>query len=445
MKRGKVLTQGALAGVRVLDFTWVRAGPQSTRIMSMFGAEVIRIEWPASPDIIRVGSPRQTQPGVEPGLNTNADFNNFNCNKLSLILNVRDPAGLDMVKELISISDIVIENFSSRIMEDWGLSYEAMRAVNPSIVYVSMAGFGHAGPYRDYDTWGPAVQAITGLTLLSGLPDKPPAGWGHSYMDHTGGYYGAMAALTALHHRTRTGQGQYIDLAQVDAGCTMTGAAFLDYTVNGRSTRRPGVPAGNRTHTPGTPLNNTYRGPHAAPHNGYRCAPGGYNDWCTIACFTEEEWQGLKEAMGNPSWADDGQFATLMGRLEHQDGLDQHIEAWTKTLGKYQLMELLQSHGVPTGPVQGMGDRIERDPQLRHRGLFEARSTHPILGDRIFEGMPMKMKHRPWELWRYGPTMGEDNGFVTQEILGRSQEEIEAMEEQHLFWPRMMQRQGVKA
>ena len=139
------------------------------------------------------------------------------------------------------------------------------------------------------------------------------------------------------------------------------------------------------------------------------------------------------------------QFTALAVAEYMKGGLDQHIEAWTKTLGKYQLMELLQSHGVPTGPVQGMGDRIERDPQLRHRGLFEARSTHPILGDRIFEGMPMKMKHRPWELWRYGPTMGEDNGFVTQEILGRSQEEIEAMEEQHLFWPRMMQRQGVKA
>ena len=199
MELGAVMSKGALAGVRVVDFTWVRAGPQSTRIFSMFGAEVIRIEWPQNPDVIRLGSPRQTPAGLEPGLNTNGDFNNFSCNKLSVTLNVRSPSGLDLIKRLIGISDVVIENFSSRIMESWGLGYEQLRQANPAIIYVSMAGFGHGGRNRDYDTWGPAVQALSGLTFMSGLPGKPSAGWGHSYMDHTGGYYGAMATLGALH------------------------------------------------------------------------------------------------------------------------------------------------------------------------------------------------------------------------------------------------------
>ncbi len=446
MERGTVLTNGALAGLRVVDFTWVRAGPQTTRILAMFGAEVFKIEWPEHPDMIRLGSALSTPAGITPSLNTNADFNNFNCDKLSATLNVRHPDGLAIIRRLIAVSDVVVENFSSRVFEERGLSYEQLRRVNPAIIYVSMAGFGHSGPYRDYDTWGPAVQALSGLTFLSGLPDRAPAGWGYSYMDHTAGYYGAMAILAALHHRNRTGEGQHVDLAQVEVGCTLTGAAILDYTVNGRATRRPGVPPGNRTHWPGTPLTNTYRGPHAAPHNSYRCAgrpdaPGpGRNDWCVIACFTDEEWRALVQVMGRPAWASDPKFATLLGRLEHQDEMDPQIEAWTKTLNKYEVMERLQAAGVPAAPVQSMSDRVERDPQLRHRGAFAARAAHPILGERIYEGMPMRMENAPWEVWRHGPLLGQDNDYVLKEVLGLSESEVAAGDAAGLFWPRNMVR-----
>lgn len=442
MLGGRVMQEGALAGVRVVDFTWVRAGPQATRILAMFGAEVIRIEWPESPDIIRLGPARGTPRGIKPGLDTNSDFNNFNCDKLSVTLNVRHPRGLRMVRELIGISDVVIENFSSRVFEEWGLGYEALRRASPAIIYVSMAGFGHSGPYRDYDTWGPAVQALSGLTFLSGLPDRPPAGWGHSYMDHTAGYYAAMAALTALHYRARTGQGQYIDLSQVEVGSALTGAAILDGTVNGRPTRRPGLPPGNRTHWPGAPLSSTYRGPHAAPHNSYRCSGGGRNDWCAIACFTQEEWLALVRALGSPAWASEPAFATLPGRLEHQEELDRQIEAWTIQRNKYEVMERLQAAGVPAAPVQSMGDRIERDPQLQHRGTFAARAVHPVLGQRIFEGMPMQLSQAPWEVWRAGPLMGQDNPYVVEQVLGMSPKEQAAHDGDGLFWPRTMARGG---
>src|SRR5919199_509076 len=196
-----------------------------------------------------------------------ADFNSFSCNKLSITLDVRHPEGLKLIKRLIRVSDVIIENFSARVMARLGLGFEEQRTENPAIVYVSMAGFGQSGRHQDYVTYGPSVQALSGLTFLSGEPDKPPAGWGYSYMDHTAGYYAALAALMALHHRERTGEGQHVDLSQVEVGCTLTGAALLDYTVNGRPSRRPGVPSGNRTNWPGTPLTNTYRGPQAAPHN----------------------------------------------------------------------------------------------------------------------------------------------------------------------------------
>ena len=445
MDLAEVMRHGAMAGVRVLDFTWVRAGPQSTRILSMFGAEVIRIEWPEHPDVIRLGSPRQTPRGMSPGLNTNADFNNFNCNKLSVTLNVKEEAGLDYVKQLVAISDIVIENYSSRVLETWGLGYEDLRVINPTIVYVSMAGFGHSGRHRDYDTWGPAVQALSGLTFLSGFPDRAPAGWGHSYMDHTGGYYGAMAALAALHYRNRIGRGQYVDLSQVEVGCTMTGPSFLDYTANGRTARREGMPPGNRTHWPETPLTSTYRGPHAAPHNAYRCAGGGMNDWVTIACFTDEEWRGLVRAMGDPPWADSPEYASLISRLEHQEALDASIGKWAMELSKYEAVKRLQAEGVPSAPVQGMSDRLERDPQLQHRGLFAQRSNHPIVGDQPYEGMPMRLRNSPWALWRHGPLMGQDNETVVKELLGVRQETIEALNEEGVFWPRKMIRDEARA
>ena len=319
---------------------------------------MIRVEWPDSADTIRHAAPAR---GVAPSLNSGVDFNNFACNKLSATLNVRSSKGMDLVKELISVSDVVIENFSSRILEKWGLGYEQLKEVNPTVVYVSMAGFGHRGRHRDYDTWGPAVQAVSGLTFMSGAPGKPPAGWGYSYMDHTGGYYGAMAVLAALHYRHESGRGQYVDLAQVDVGCTLTGAAFLDYSVNGRKSDREGMPPGNRTYWPGASLANTYRGPHAAPHNSYKCKGSDPHAWCVIVCYTDEEWRALVKAMGDPEWAHDAKYDTLLGRLEHQEAMDLKIEGWTKEA------EQVRGDGEAPGRGRRLGARAEHGGPCRER------------------------------------------------------------------------------
>ena len=422
-----------LAGTRIIDFTWVRAGPWANRWLGAFGAEVIKVEWPLNMDSLRNGR-TSTPPGVEPGPNTAGQFADSNANKLSITLNVRAPKGLELTKRLIAKADVVVENFSSRIMQRWGLGYEQLAELRPDIIYVSMAGFGHTGRYHHYGTMGPSAQALSGLTYLSGLPGKPPAGWGWSYMDDTGGMYGAMCVLTALQHRNTTGQGQHVDLSQMITGITLTGSAFLDKTVNNRPTRREGYPPGNRAVWPGAPLTNNYRGPTVAPHNAYRTRGGGYNDWCAIACFSDGEWRALVKLMGSPSWASDGKFATLEERIQGQEELDQGIERWALTLEKYELMEKCQAVGVRAMPVQSSEDRVDNDPQLESRNYF-SELPHAALGQGKYQNAPFKLSKTDVSVHTTAPLIGEHTRQVMEELLGLSHAEVQEGFEDGTFWP----------
>ena len=422
-----------LEGVRVVDFTWVRAGPWAARWLGTLGAEVIKVEWPENLDTLRQN--RFTIPeGVEPGPNSTGQFVDTNANKRGISLNVRSEKGLELVKRLISVSDVVIENFSSRIMQRWGLGYEGLKQIKPDIVYVSMAGFGHTGRNHYYGTMGPAAQALSGLTFLSGLPGKPPAGWGWSYLDDTGGMYGAMCALTGLRNRNATGKGQHVDLSQMITGITLTGPAFLDKTVNGRGARREGYPPGNRTVWPGSPPTNNYRGPTVAPHNSYRTRGGGYNDWCVIACYSDDEWKSLIKVMGSPGWAANGKFNTLKGRIDNQEELDQGIEQWTVTLEKYELTSVCQAAGVRAMPVQSSEDRLEHDPQLRERGMY-SEMEHPMLGNWRFQNAPYKLSKSPAQMRRPAPMLGQHNMEVYVDLLGLTLEEVKEAYDEGILWP----------
>jgi crotonobetainyl-CoA:carnitine CoA-transferase CaiB-like acyl-CoA transferase len=297
-----------------------------------------------------------------------------------------------------------------------------------------MAGFGHTGRHHHYTTMGPSAQALSGQTFLSGLPGKPPAGWGWSYLDDTGGMYGAMCVLTALHHRNVTGQGQHVDLSQMTAGITLTGPAFLDHTVNGRPARREGYPPGNRTLWPGTALVNNYRGPTVAPHNAYRTYGGGHNDWCVIACFSDAEWQRLVDLMGRPGWATDARFDKVSGRLQHQEELDEGIERWTQTIEKYELTGKCQAVGVRAMPVQSAEDRVVRDPQLKARGMYPE-LDHPLLGRRKVQNVPFKHSKTPAAVHRPAPLIGQHTREVMQELLGLSLDDIRAGYTDGTFWP----------
>ena len=422
----------ALEKIRVVDFSWVRAGPWATRWLGALGAEIIKVEWPESE---RGRVPSTTTPqNLEANLNTSGNFNDTNVNKKSLSLNVRSAKGLEIVKRLIAVSDIVIENFSSRVLQKWGLGYDELCSIKPDIVYVSMSGYGHTGRNHHYTTFGPVAQAASGLTHLSGLPDKPPAGWGWSYMDDTGGMYGAMCALTGLYHRNKTGQGQHIDLSQMVSSVPLNGPALLDFTVNGRGSRRAGFPPGNRAHWPGTPLVNNYRGPIIAPHNAYRTHPGEYNDWCVIVCHSDEEWRRLVQVMGGPSWATMPKFATLAGRLQHQGELDEYIETWSMTLGKYELTQRCQEARVRALPVQSAEDRVEHDPQLHHRQMYLP-MEHPALGLRKVQNAPFKLSETPAFNHLPSPLIGQHTQEIVEGLLGYTHEELRAGFADGTLWP----------
>lgn len=396
-----------LAGIRICDFTGQLAGAGATRWLAAFGAEVIRIEDPVRKgawDILR-GMP----PFVDDrrGLEYGGAFNNHNAGKLGITLNLRDPRAKDMLVEIIRQSDCVTENFAAGVLERWGFDYAAMKAIKPDIIYVSNCGFGHVGPYSRYKTWGPVVQAVCGLTFGSGLPDQPPAGWGYSYMDHGGAYYMAIAILLAIINKRRTGEGQWVDLACTEPGLALSGTAILDWTVNGRPTRRSGQPHSNRSTSP-----------HMAPHGIYPCQ--GEDQWVAIACRDEEDWARLAGLSGGPIPSDLASWI-LAERLANEDALDAVIGGWTSQQDKYELQGRLRAAGIPASVVQRPEERIEHDADTA--GLWPLVS-HSAMGEVRVDGLPVCFSATPGRIERGAPCLGEHNEDVFGRLLGLAPAEV---------------------
>jgi len=420
----------ALQGLRILDFTRLGFGAQATLICGCLGAEVIRVESTRFPDAIRVMPPFVPEPGERgeafgaatlanatgaPSPNRGGIFYKYNTGgKKSITVNARHPKGLAVLKDLVAQSDVVTESFAAGTLDRWGLSYEVMRQIRPDVIYVSMCGFGHEGPDTSHVTMGPTAQALTGLTFMVGLPDRPPAGWSFSYLDHVGGYLGAIAILAGAIHRDRTGEGQHIDVSQLEPATALSGALLLDAVLNGRPSRRPGFPTGNRrAHPP------------AAPSGAYRAL--GDDKWVVVSCRTQDQWESLVQAMGRPNWAADPRFATVAGRVEHVVDVDAHVQAWTAERDRYDVMDLLQRAGVPAGAVQDAADRLERDPQLAARGHYTMLGNAEVAALPL-EGVPFRMSatppHTGGMLRRGPPCLGEDNESVLGSVLGMHADEV---------------------
>ncbi|MPZ99115.1 MAG: CoA transferase [Dehalococcoidia bacterium] len=375
-----------LDGVRVVDFSWIVAGPQCTRILADLGAEVVRVENESYLDSIRLG---MQPPDQEPTANTSGFFNNLNRNKKSMTANLHHPGGREAVERLIRSADVVVENYSTGVFDRLGFTWEHLCELKPDIIYLSLSGYGHLGRDRSYITWGPTAQGVSGVTAMSGLPGCPPAGWGYSYLDHTAGYFGAVAVLLALVRRAADGQGQYIDLSQIETGMALCGVPMLDFQVNGRTYER----IGNRSRYPAT-----------APHNTYRCA--GDDRWIAIAVETDAQWAALCDALGAAELGSDSRFHTNQGRVAAQDQLDALIEGCTSRFDARELMYLLQSRGVAAGAVQNQRDKMEADPQLEAR-RFYAHAGHPELGEHRFDGLPFRFSRSRWGVDRGAPLLGE--------------------------------------
>jgi len=405
----------ALGHLRICDFTGQLAGAGATKFLAAFGAQVIRIEDPTNEgrwDILRGGQPFKDE---RRGINLGGSFNNHNVEKLGVTLNLRTERGKELLHELIKISDVVSENFAAGVFERLGLSYEELRELKDDIIYVSNCGFGHSGPYVNYKTWGPVVQAVSGLTFSSGLPDQPSAGWGYSYMDHTGAYYMAMALLMAIHHRNVTGDGQWVDMSCTEAGASLNGPALLDYTVNGRPLRRAGSPNSNRNQFPAM-----------APHGIY--ATEGDDNWIGISCRNEQDWQALCGVAGT-TWVDDARFAALADRLANEDDLDQRITDWTRHEERFDLAARLQAAGVPATAVQRPGERVDHDVDTEAWGLWPT-VQQTEMGDVRVDGMPVHLSETEWKVERGAPCLGEHNEYVFGELLGVSESELVSLREE---------------
>ncbi len=405
----------ALARYRICDFSGQLAGAGSTRHLAAFGAQVIRIEDPTNEgrwDILRGQPPYVDE---RKGIDLGGAFNNHNAGKLGITLNLRTEHGKELLRELVRVSDVVTENFSAGVMDRLGFGYEQLRALRPDIVYVSNSGFGKTGPYRDFKTWGPIVQAVSGLTWTSKLRDQPPAGWGYSYMDHTGAYYMCIAILAALHHRNVSGEGQWVDMSCTEAGATLTGPATLDYTANGRPTRRDGLPDSNHS-----------RSPRMSPHAIYPAA--GEDRWIAIACRDAADWRALAGVVAEP-WVDDERFANLDARIEHEDALDERIADWSGERDGFETAQRLRAAGVPAAAVARPEERIEHDPGTSAWGLWPE-VTQTAMGRVRVDGMPAHLSATDWEITRGAPCLGEHNEQVYGDLLGRSPAEIAELREQ---------------
>ncbi len=377
----------ALRGLRVLDFTWAVAGPLTTRILAEHGADVIKIEHP------------QAQRDIEsPDLATS-----LNRGKRSIAINMTESRGVDLARQLIGVCDVVVDNFSPRVMRNWGLAAEALHNQHPRLISIGMSGFGGTGPLQERVGYGPTLQAAVGHSLLM-QQRHSPVGWGFSYSDMVAGHMGALAILMAVWQRQQTGRGERIDLSQFETLAAVSGAALLAMQTG--DLRSPG---------------NDSQEAEAAPHGIYPCADesedkGTTDRWCAIAVFDESDWQRFARALNSPSWTADPRFATRSGRQLHRRELDTFVAQWTRQLRADQVMSQLQAAGIAAGIVADARDLCERDPQLRQRGY---RATLRSGGDGCFEaeGTPRPCAD-PTVAALSAPTVGQHTDAILTELLG---------------------------
>ncbi len=382
-----------LAGIRVLDFTRVWAGPYCTRLLGDYGAEVIKVESSLFDTGNRVG----TMPYV-------ADLNR---NKLGITLDLHKDEARDIARRLAAVSDVVIDNFALGVIDRFGLGYEELIKVNPDIIQVSMPGWGSEGPMRDHVAFGFNLVSASGLSYTWGHPESEPnARCKFDYPDFLVASLTALGTLAAIYHKAQTGRGQHVEVAQVEAVGNTMGLAFLDYSINGR----PGEPAGNShlVH---------------APHGIFPAR--GHDAWCAISCSSDAEWQALVEAIGSPAWALEPAYATQAGRKENESALNGSLSEWTRTQTPRQIMHLLQRSGVAATAVL-TGEGLYWDPQLRERGYIHT-LDHPDWGVLEQPGVTVRLSETPGGSRMPSAALGQHNDLVLRDILGLTDSEVEAL------------------
>jgi crotonobetainyl-CoA:carnitine CoA-transferase CaiB-like acyl-CoA transferase len=396
-----------LEGVRIADLTAVWAGPYATRLLGDLGAEVIKVESPQHPDLLRALG--FTPPGTPNAWNRAAYFNHNNRNKLGCTLDLSSELGRATFLKLVPKCDIVIENFRADVLDTLRLGYDELRKVRDDIILISMPGHGKDGPERDYVAYGTNVEQLAGLVSLSGYRDGPPQKSGISYGDPVAGTLAAGMAIAALIARKRTGKGQYIELSQREGLTSLIGEQVLGYDISKQLPERMGN-----------------RHPFYAPHGCYPAA--GEDRWVTIACHNDDEFQVLSTLIDRTDLAVDERFATANARHANQDALDAEIATWTRTRSREEIFELLAESGVPAAPVWS-ADELYDNEHLRARGFFEP-VWHRDAGAWEMERPLYRFTRRPTRIRMNAPAFAEHNDYVLRELIGLNADEVAQLEAQ---------------
>ncbi len=398
-----------LEGIRVLDLSWVWAGPYTALQMGHLGAEVIKIESTLRPDINR-----RIPPFAEgrAGLNRGGSFNQWNQNKRSMALDLSHPKAKPIVRELAKKCDVAIENFSAGVLNKMGLGYRQLSQDNPRLVMVSLSGFGQTGPISRNVAYGATVMALGGLTALTGYRNEAPRSAGLSYPDPNSALHSVFAILAALWRRDRTGRGEYIDCSLLEAMVAVMPEGLMAEEMRGEQ-----------------PVRDGNRDPVLAPYGVFRCA--GEDDWISICVRDENEWRNLCAAMKQDALATDPRFATVAARKRNEDELEQIVTAWSSNFDYLELEVSLQRAGVAAAAVMSSRE-VAADQHLESRGFF-VRLNHPETGPYTHAGTPWHFSATPVSVRRPAPQLGEATEYVMKELLGYSDADYQKLAAEGVF------------
>ncbi len=394
-----IVRKEALKGLKVLDFTWVVAGPLTTKYFGDYGATVVKIESREHPDFLRTSGPFKDHI-ADP--NRTGYFAFFNPNKYSMLLKLNHPGGLLIAKQLVSWADIVVENYVPGTLEKLGLAYEQMREVKPDIIMISASGQGQTGPFAKVPIGGNWLSALTGFFWFSGWPDSGVSQPYGAYSDLISPRFMVVAILAALRYRQKTGKGQHIDFSQFESGIQFLAPAMLDWTANGRDGERIGNAAAS-----------------SAPHGVFPCLE---RRWCALSVSTDEEWSAFCKVIGKPRWTRETKYASLWNRKQNEDELNKLVGQWTVKHTPDQVMSLMQKAGVPAGVVESTKDLCE-DPQLAYRNHFW-KLDHPVIGEYAHLGQAATLKATPAKPRMPAPCLGEHTEYVCRKLLNISDAEF---------------------
>ncbi len=385
-----------LKGIRVVDLTRMLSGPLATRILADFGAEVIKVQSAV------------TSHGAE--RNDTVQFAALNRNKRSISLNLDHKSARDVFVRLVALSDVVVENYSPRVMANWGLTYEQLKKANPGIIMASISAFGSDGPWKDYVGFSPTFHALSGILSLMPRFDDRPVNLGHAYGDVVAGLYAAVTILSALQRRERTGKGLHIDLSAYEALCTLLGPEHMKISFK----RKP-------------PVNDWHRQTdgEAAPSGCYPCK--GRDRWCVIAICSDEQWEKFCRISRQAEWSAP-QYASRAERIKHRAELEELVARWTVSQKAESLAGRLQRAGIPAAVVQNAED-LAKDRHLAVRRFFTT-IRHPVLGVIRLDRSALWPWDQSTEGWKAAPLLGQDNHYVFAELLGMSEDEIRSLTDQ---------------